>query len=75
MNISRDNDIVVSGSRDKTIRLWYLQSGSIACVLLTEVGIFNVKISDNKETIVAVGDKDNSKKLVLIRVVNAKPVQ
>ena len=70
--ISNDNDIIVSGSRDGTLRLWRLATASPICVYNTGVDVFSARMSSNKRTIVALGDKYGARKLIMLRVVVTK---
>lgn len=70
--ISPDNEIVVSGSRDGSIRLWRLKTGSEICAFSTGVDIFYVTMSHDKGTIVALGDKFGARKLIMLQVVRTK---
>ena len=40
--ISPDNEFIVTGSKDKTIRLWRLATGGLVCTFNTMVDIFQV---------------------------------
>ena len=64
--------MVISGSRDGTIRLWRLNTGSQLCLFNTGVDIFSVKISADKRTLVALGDKYGARKIIMLRVVHTK---
>lgn len=70
--ISSDNEIVVSGSADGTIRLWRMKNGTEMCVFNCGVDIFNVNMSRDKGTIVALGDKFGARKLIMLQVVRTK---
>jgi hypothetical protein len=70
--ISPDNEIVVSGSRDRTIRLWRLKTGTEICSFNAGVDIFHVTMSRDKATIVALGDKTGARKLIMLQVVRTK---
>ena len=72
MNVSPDNEVVVSGSRDGTIRLWRLRRGAEICAYPTGVDIFFVTMSHDKGTIVALGDKFGSRKLIMLQVVRTR---
>ena len=41
--ISKDGELVVSGSRDRTIRLWRVLNGSLVCTFNCNVDVFQVK--------------------------------
>ncbi|XP_055869522.1 uncharacterized protein LOC106070898 isoform X3 [Biomphalaria glabrata] len=70
--ISSDNEIVVSGSRDGTIRLWRLKSGQEICAFNAGVDVFYITMSQDKGTIVALGDKFGARKLIMLQVVRSK---
>ncbi|XP_052079469.1 uncharacterized protein LOC127717737 isoform X2 [Mytilus californianus] len=70
--ISVDNEIIVSGSKDGTIRLWRTKNGSEICAFNTGVDVFNVTMSQDKGTIVALGDKFGARKLIMLQVVRTK---
>ncbi|KAL3854443.1 hypothetical protein ACJMK2_013712 [Sinanodonta woodiana] len=71
-SISPDNEIIVSGSNDGTIRLWRMKNGSEMCVFNTGIDIFQVTMSHDKGTIVALGDKYGARKLIMLQVVRTK---
>jgi hypothetical protein len=70
--LSHDDEFIVSGSRDRTIRLWRLKDGAPICLFNCGMDIFSIKISENKKTIVALGDKDKSRKLIMLQIVRTK---
>ena len=70
--ISADNEIIVSGSSDGTIRLWRMKNGTEMCVFNCGVDIFHVTMSRDKGTIVALGDKFGARKLIMLQVVRTK---
>ena len=70
--ISTDSELLVSGSRDQTIRLWKLSTGQQISSFNTGVDVFTVKISNDKKTIVALGDKFHTRKLIMLQVVVKK---
>ncbi|XP_052814372.1 uncharacterized protein LOC128241470 isoform X5 [Mya arenaria] len=70
--ISSDNEIAVSGSADGTIRLWRVKNGTEMCVFNCGVDIFDVTMSRDKGTIVALGDKYGARKLIMLQVVRTK---
>jgi len=67
--ISPDNEFIVTGSKDKTIRLWRLATGGLVCTFNTMVDIFQVFITSDKKTIVALGDREGSRILIMLKVV------
>ena len=71
-DLSSDNEIVVSGSKDGAIRLWRLQTGAPICVYNTGADVFKIKISSDSRTVVALGDKMESRKLLMLQVVRRK---
>ena len=70
--ISSDNEIVVSGSQDGSIRLWRLHNGDSICAYNTGADVFKVKISKNSRTVVALGDKMQARKLIMLQIVRRK---
>jgi WD40 repeat protein len=66
--ISSDHSLVVSGSRDGTIRLWRAKGGNQISGFHAGMDIFSVQISDDKTSIVALGDKYHSRKLIILQV-------
>jgi len=70
--ISIDNDILTSGSKDGTIRLWKLSEGTQICQFFTGVDVYHVRMSKSKKTIVALGDKYGSRKLIMLQLVRSK---
>jgi WD40 repeat protein len=70
--ISNDNELVVSGSRDHTIRMWRMSDGAAVAAIDAGVDIFRVLISNNKKTVVALADKFAARKLVMLQVVRSK---
>ena len=70
--ISTDDDLLVSGSRDGSIRLWRLNTGQHVCSFNTGHDIFSLRMSGDKRTIVALGDRDSVRKLIMLRVVVTK---
>lgn len=70
--ISPDNEIVVSGGKDASIRLWRMKNGSEICAFSTAVDVFYVTMSHDKGTIVALGDKFGARKLIMLQVVRTK---
>jgi WD40 repeat protein len=67
--ISKDGELVVSGSRDRTIRLWRVVNGSLVCTFNCNVDVFQVQMTSDKRTIVALGDRDVSRMLIMLKVV------
>ena len=70
--ISSDDEMVVSGSRDGTIRLWKSANGQLISLFNAGVDIFTVRLSSDKRTIVALGDKYAARKLVMLQIVHTK---
>ena len=67
--IANDNEIVISGSKDCTIRLWRLEDGAMIAAINTVVDVFKVLLSNNKKTVVALADKFGARKLIMLQVV------
>ena len=70
--LSNDGEVVVSGSRDRTIRLWRASDGSEAAAVSAGVDVFRVLLSDDQRTIVALADRRGARKLIMLRVVRTK---
>jgi len=64
--------MVVSGSRDGTIRLWKSAGGQLTSLFNAGVDIFSVRLSSDKRTIVALGDKFATRKLVMLQIVHTR---
>lgn len=67
--ISRDSEIVVSGSWDGSIRVWRLRDGNQICWFSSNIEILQVKISNDKQSLVALGERNDHRKLITLRVV------
>ena len=70
--LSNDGELVVSGSRDRTIRLWRVSDGTQAAAINAGVDVFRVLLSNDQRTIVALADRLGARKLVMLRVVRTK---
>jgi len=70
--LSNDGELVVSGSRDKTIRLWRMRDGIQAAAIDAGVDVFRVVLSSDQRTIVALADRLGARKLVMLRVLRGK---
>lgn len=70
--MSNDNELVVSGSRDCTIRLWRLDDGVPVAAIDAGVDVFKVLLSNNKKTVVALADKYGARKLIMLQIVRTK---
>ncbi|CAK9303629.1 unnamed protein product [Gordionus sp. m RMFG-2023] len=68
LDLSRDGKLLASGSTDKMIRLWNFEDGSHLCSFETSTEILNIKISRDNRTIVAIGQRDGIKKLIILKV-------
>ncbi|VEL43145.1 unnamed protein product [Protopolystoma xenopodis] len=67
--ISRDNEVVVSGSWDGSIRVWRLRDGNQMCWFTSNIEILQVKISNDKRAIVALGERSEHRKLIMLQIV------
>ncbi|CAH8652770.1 unnamed protein product [Dicrocoelium dendriticum] len=67
--ISRDSELVVSGSWDGSIRVWRLRDGNQICWFSSNIEILQVKISNDKRSLVALGERNDHRKLITLRVV------
>jgi len=70
--LSNDCELVVSGSRDRTIRLWRVRDGIQAAAINAGVDVFRVLLSNDQRTIVALADRLGARKLVMLRVLRSK---
>lgn len=70
--LSNDSELVVTGSRDRTIRLWRVRDGSQAAAIGAGVDVFRVVLSNDQRTIVALADRLGARKLVMLRVLRGK---
>ncbi|KAA3681026.1 neurexin [Paragonimus westermani] len=66
--ISKDSEIVVSGSWDGSIRVWRLRDGNQICWFSSNIEILQVKISNDKRSLVALGERNEHRKLITLRV-------
>ncbi|KAG5441064.1 Neurexin-3, variant 2 [Clonorchis sinensis] len=69
VDISKDNELVVSGSWDGSIRVWRLSDGNQICWFSSNIEILQVKISNDKQSLVALGERNDHRKLITLRVV------
>ncbi|CAL8109085.1 unnamed protein product [Calicophoron daubneyi] len=67
--ISVDSEIVVSGSWDGSIRVWRIRDGNQICWFTSNIEILQVKISNDKRSLVALGERNGHRKLITLRVV------
>ena len=70
--MSSDSELVVSGSRDSTIRLWRVHDGVQVAAIDAGVDVFRVLVSNDARTIVALADRLGTRKLVMLRVIRDK---
>ena len=71
-SFSYDSELIASGSMDCTIRLWRSQDGLPVAVFPAGVDVFKVLVSNNKRTVVALGDRSASRKLIMLQIVRSK---
>jgi hypothetical protein len=64
-SFSGDGELIVSGSADGTIRVWRLLGETALAVCETGVDVHRVLISEDKQTVVAVG---NRSKLIMLHL-------
>ena len=69
LQFSLDQEILVSGSRDGSIRLWRVRDGSQMCWFTSNIAVLCARITDPKNALVALGDKQGRRKLILMQIV------
>jgi WD40 repeat protein len=62
--------LVVSGSRDGSIRLWKFETGDVLSKFMVHIDVFDIRITKNNERIVARGDKSLTGKLFIFEILN-----
>jgi hypothetical protein len=70
--MSNDGELIASGSRDRTMRLWRTNDGAQVAAINAGVDVFRVLLSNNKKTVVALADKSGARKLIMLQVVRTK---
>jgi len=70
--VSNDGELLVSGSRDRTVRLWRVGDGTQAAVISVGVDVFRVLLSTDQRTVVALADRHGARKLMMLRIVRTK---
>jgi len=70
--ITSTQDLIISGSRDNTIRLWRCKDGTEVSSFNALMDIFSLKVSLDKRVIVALGDRDHSRKLIMLQVLHSR---
>ncbi|CAI2732736.1 unnamed protein product [Schistosoma spindalis] len=66
--ISLDSEVVVTGSWDGSIRVWRVRDGNQMCWFTSNIEILQVKISNDKRALVALGERSGHRKLIMLQV-------
>jgi len=66
------NQLVATGSRDQNICLWRLQTGQIASTMPVSMTPLDIHMAAHNRTVVAIGDKDGERQLLMLRVVSVQ---
>lgn len=66
------NQLVATGSKDQTICLWRLQTGQLASTMPVGMTPIDLHMAAHNRTIVAIGDKDGERQLLMLRVVSVQ---
>ncbi|KAL3307793.1 hypothetical protein Ciccas_013683, partial [Cichlidogyrus casuarinus] len=66
--ISLDSEVIISGSIDGSIRVWRLRDGNQMCWFTSNIEILEVKISNDKRCIVALGERHGYRKLIMLQI-------
>jgi len=72
LDFSVDRELLVSGSRDGSIRVWRVRDGSQLCWFTSNIAVLCARISDAKNVLVALGDKLGRRKLIMMQIVRAR---
>ena len=68
--ISDDKKYIVTGSKDRTVRLWDMSTGKQLSMFHTQSDIYEVQISKDNSFIIARGDKGVSDKFFILNALN-----
>ncbi|CAF1082643.1 unnamed protein product [Adineta steineri] len=66
------NQLVATGSKDQNICLWRLHTGQIASTMPVGMTPVDIHMAAHNRTIVAIGDKDGERQLLMLRVVSVQ---
>ncbi|CAF3883981.1 unnamed protein product [Rotaria sp. Silwood2] len=66
------NQLVATGSKDQNICLWRLQTGQIASTMPIAMTPIDIHMAAHNRTIVAIGDKDGERQLLMLRVISVQ---
>ncbi|CAF4570861.1 unnamed protein product [Rotaria sp. Silwood1] len=66
------NQLVATGSKDQNICLWRLQTGQIASTMPIGMTPIDIHMAAHNRTIVAIGDKDGERQLLMLRVISVQ---
>ncbi|CAF0944400.1 unnamed protein product [Adineta steineri] len=64
------NQLVATGSKDQNICLWRMQTGQTASTMPVSMTPLDIHMAAHNRTIVAIGDKDGERQLLMLRVVS-----
>lgn len=67
--ISADSETIVSGSWDGSIRLWRVSDGRQVGWFTSNIEILQVKLSNNQQCLIALGERDGNRKLITLQVI------
>ncbi|CAF0925941.1 unnamed protein product [Rotaria sordida] len=66
------NQLVATGSKDHNICLWRLQTGQLASTMPIGMTPIDIHMAAHNRTIVAIGDKDGERQLLMLRVISVQ---
>jgi hypothetical protein len=66
------NQLVATGSKDQNICLWRAHTGQIASTMPVSMTPLDIHMAAHNRTIVAIGDKDGERQLLMLRVVSVQ---
>ncbi|CAF2066583.1 unnamed protein product [Rotaria magnacalcarata] len=66
------NQLVATGSKDQNVCLWRLQTGQLASTMPIGMTPIDIHMAAHNRTIVAIGDRDGERQLLMLRVVSVQ---
>jgi len=66
------NQLVATGSKDQTICLWRAHTGQLASTMPVSMIPMDIHMAAHNRTIVAIGEKDGERQLLMLRVVSVQ---